>query len=638
MANFYSDNDDFKFYVERGGIDWPTLIKAVELNYKATEAPADWTEAHETYKEILDMAGNFIADEIAPKAAQIEKEGVHFVDGKVVTGDTQNAIFDQLKELGLYGLAVPRELGGFNAPTTLYFLIGEMFCRADPGLMTHFGFHAGFVTVLMRYALADDRTTVDEYGNIIESPWTEYIQEIMAGEAWGAMDLTEADAGSDLAALRTKAVKDADGTWRINGSKVFITSGHGKYHLVLAKTEDKYSLKALSLFMVPLTLEKDGETITNGSVDRIEEKIGHHSSATCSMQYENSEGYLIGKEGDGFKQMLLLMNNARIGVGFEAIGAMEEAFRMATQYAEERTSWGKPIAQHEMVADYLAEMDIVTKGMRAMAVEGAFSEEMANRLEQILGSGAQLNGETKEYTRTQKRYARRSRYITPLLKYSAAEWGVWVARMNMQIHGGSGYTTEYGAERILRDTLVTPVYEGTSQIQALMAFKDAMGLALKNPQRFLSKATKAKINAATSFDPLTRRFHAMESLSYSAQQHILLRIAKEKWSDAASGPLTGFFDKFLKEWDPKKDFAFGLLHAERLTRILSDVLIAEILLEQSEKHPERRILAERWIERAEPRVRYNWDMIHNLGDRVLSRLYGDETNDESDSPFAETQQ
>ncbi|MEE8408863.1 MAG: acyl-CoA dehydrogenase family protein [Myxococcota bacterium] len=620
MPNFFTDNDDLRFYIDQY-IDWEKLVGLVELNYTAKDAPKNWEEALEGYKEILSLVGDFVANEVAPRAAAIDEQGVHMdADGKVEAGEAQKAIFSQLDEMGIYGLSVPRELGGMNLPLLVYFVINELMGRGDVSTMTHFAFHPAVAACLVQYSLVEGSAKFDDAGRLVSTRWDAYIRDIIENGAWGSMDLTEPGAGSDLAAIRTKAVKDDAGVWRLTGNKIFITSGHGKYHLVLAKTEDREDLDALSLFVAPLTIERDGETIRNAWVDRVEEKIGHHGSATCSVQYEDSEADLIGEEGRGFKMMLMLMNGARVGVGFESIGLMEAAYRMAREYAAERVSMGKTIDRHEMIANYLDEMDLLIHGTRALAMDAAFAEETAMRLQRLATAqpSAQAGDEVKKRF---KRNKGRSRRLTPLLKYAAAENAVYVARMNMQILGGNGYMKDYAAERLLRDALVLPVYEGTSQIQALMVFKDIMTGVMKRPKRFVQQMAQAKLDAVTSRDAHERGYHSMRSLAFSAQQRILLRIAKRKAAAAMSGPLPKFFDTFLRDWDPKRDFSFGMLHAEHLCRILVDVEVAGIFLKQAEQYPERRVLAERWIERAEPRVRYHWDLIvGNSHDRLLAKL------------------
>ena len=618
MGNFYEDNEDLKFYVEKW-IDWKAIVELTEP--RPEEAGDDWWKEYvDTYKDVLRLSGEFAAEEIDPRAARMDDTGMHMADGKVVAPKEHTEIFEKLREMGMYGLITPTELGGMNAPGVVYLLMCELLARADVSVMTHFGFHVTTISTLLSYSMMEGTTKWGADGAIVETRWHDEIQEIMAGDAWGAMDLTEPGAGSDLAALRTRAVKDENDVWRVTGNKIFITSGHGNYHFVLAKTDDKPSLKSLSLFLVPLEIKRNGETIRNAYVDRIEEKIGHHASATCSVQFDNSEGELIGKIGDGFKLMLQLMNHARLGVGVESIGIAEAAYRAAKAYAAERMSMGCSIDQHPMIADYLEELDVGICGLRAMAIYGGVHEEKLQRLETQERIREQRGEATDaEMHRKIRRHRRRVRKITPLLKYAAAEFAVYAARMSMQILGGYGYMHEYAPERLLRDALVLPVYEGTSQIQALMALKDNLGLITRNPQKFLRKLGAAKINVRSG-DALERAVHRMESMALSAQQSIIWRVAKDKASDAWAGPLTEFLDRFTKNWDPKRDFAHGQLHAERLTRILADTAIAKLLLKQAKKYPERRELAQKWVERTEPRVRYNLDLLQNTGDHLLDAL------------------
>ena len=615
MANFYQDNEDLKFYVEHY-IDWQRIVELVELHYKAEDAPKTWQDAVATYQEVINLFGEFVANEVAPRAAAIDREEIHVANGKVTMGQNHQDIFDLLREMGVYGMSVPRELGGMNLPVLVYFMAAEVFARADVSSMTHFSFHAGIATALVQYSIAEKSATIDAEGRVRRTRFDDAIQEILAGKAWGSMDLTEPEAGSDLAALRTRATRVEDGTWRITGNKIFITSGHGKYHLVLAKTEDREALDALSLFLVPLEYPRS-------FVDSVEEKLGHHGSATCSVQFDNAKAELIGKPGEGFKHMLLMMNGARLGVGFEGVGLCEAAYRQALAYAEERQTFGKPIAQHERIADMLEDMDITIKGLRALTMEGGISEEQSSCLQHLLDAGVYKNGTTEETKRELRRYRSEARRLTPLIKYAASEAAVRLTRMNMQIHGGNGYMKDYAAERLMRDALVLPVYEGTSQIQALMVFRDHMLKVVKAPQKFMQRLAQAKLNAVRSRDPLERAYFALRSLAYSAEQHILLHIAKKKWSSAAAGPLPSFLTRFLKDWDPKKDFSFGLLHAENLMQILIDVETVRVLLKQAQKFPERREVLERFLERAEPRVRYHWDLICHTGERLAARLEKD---------------
>jgi alkylation response protein AidB-like acyl-CoA dehydrogenase len=628
MANFYLDNDDLRFYVERG-LDWAPLVQLVEQGYKLPDGHKNLEEALTFYKDVLEMVGQFTAEEIAPRAAAIDHAGLKLEDGEVVFPKPLKEIFDQIRGLELHGLCVPRELGGMNAPSLIYMINSEVMGRGDVSVMAHHGFHGGIAMAMLLYSMMEGSTEIDrETGTIKSTRWAREIAEIIAGKAWGCMDITEPSAGSDMGAMRSRGEQDESGQWYVTGEKIFITSGHGKYHFVIARTEEPTpggdalaGLKGLSLFLVPAYEERDGQRVRLARVDRLEEKLGHHGSATAAIVFDRTPAQLVGKRGEGFKNMLFLMNNARLGVAFEALGLCEAAYRLARDYAAQRPSMGKTIDRHEVIADYLDEMQTDIQGIRAMAMHGAWHEEMTQRLQIQLKHGVEENSlDAQRLKKEIKRHKRAARRVTPLAKYLASERGVEMARRALQIHGGVGYTREYGAEKLLRDALVMPIYEGTSQIQALMAMKDCLGAIIKNPQRFVRRMAEARWRTLSARDPLERRVAKIQSLSMSAQQHLITRTAADKLKALGGRPLNEWPREFLKNWNPKRDFACAMLHAERLTRLLADEAICEILLSQAEKHPDRRDVLLRYLERAEPRARALHDEITTTGERLLAKL------------------
>jgi hypothetical protein len=319
--------------------------------------------------------------------------------------------------------------------------------------------------------------------------------------------------------------------------------------------------------------------------------------------------------------MLLLMNNARIGVGFESIGVCEAAYRLARAYAAERRSMGKPIDRHEMIADYLDEMRADIQGLRAMAMHASYYEELGQRTKMAAMLTADEGSlERARLLKQSRAYSKKSRRVTPLLKYLAAEKAVEMARRGLQIHGGVGYTKDYAAERILRDALVMPIYEGTSQIQSLMAMKDAMSAIMKNPQKFLTRVAQSRWRSLSALDPLERRVARITALSLSAQQHLIQRTATDKLKSLGKHKVSDWSRELLQNWEPKRDFAYAMLHAERLTRLMADASICEILLRQGRQHLERRDVLERYLERAETRCTYLHDEITTRGDRLLAQL------------------
>ena len=637
MANFFDDNADLQFYLGPG-VDWDTLAWVTELGFRHPEGFRDAEQAKAFYREVVSAVGAFAAEEVAPFAAEIDRQGVRFENGEASFPPRLQAIFAKMAELDLFGATLPRELGGSNAPLLLYFANGELLARADVSVMSHYGFHGGIAMAMLVLSLLEGSTDIDPAtGQVTRTRWPQEMAEIASGRAWGSMDITEPDAGSDMAALRAVGTQDADGRWRVKGQKIFITSGHGKYHFVIARTPNGNGapvgdggLKSLSMFLVRAYEDRpDGTRQRLASLDRLEEKLGHHGSATAALTFDDTPAELVGKPGDGFKLMLELMNHARLGVGFEAIGLCESALRMARAYAAERRSMGKTIDRHEMIADYLDQMEIDIVGLRALAMHAAFHEEVGHKME-LFGPAlpprppAHSNGHhhpSGGIAGQARRHLAEARRALPLLKYLAAEKAVEMARMCLQIHGGNGYMREYGAEKLLRDALVLPIYEGTSQIQALMATKDTLGAIIKQPQRFLQRLARARWESMAVRDPRQRRVADLTYLAMDAQQHVIRHLLSSKLKSVRGKPIGAWRGEILGRWNPREDFSFALLHAERLTRLLADVEIARVLLEQSRRHPERAALLDRYLARAEPRVRFLRDEIKHTGGPLLGRLF-----------------
>jgi len=627
-TNYYLDNEDLRFYIERG-FDWSEIIALYEQNFTAEEGHANEEEAKEFFRDILDNVGKFVATEVAPNVRAIDEQHPRLQDGEVVVSAEAEAVFDGFRDMGLYALNLPRELGGLNAPFALYFTIAELISRADPALLGHYGFHGGIAMSLLYYSLKEG--SIEHKGStLLKTRFDDAIAEIAEGSAFGCMVLTESDAGSDLSAIRARAKLGEDGKWRLSGQKIFITSGHGQYQLVLARTEDTGNgLKDLSLFLVLRQIERDGKRVNNVEIERLEEKLGINASVTATLAYDESEAEIIGKRGQGFEMMLMLMNNARLGVGFEGIGLMEAALRMAREYAAERKSMGQSIDRHEMIADYLDRMEVELRGLRALAYEAVWAVDLYTRLEMKL----QLDppADDKERKQLEKRIRSvkwKARELTPLIKYQAGEKAVAHALRSLQIHGGVGYTKDYLIEKLLRDAVVLPIYEGTSQIQALMALKDQLGGAIKDPARFVRRAAQARIASLSARDPLERKLGRIETRLHGAMQHILTHIARDKWQWVSERKITEWPTAFLKEWDARRDFSYGLLHAERLTRILVAYHTGRVLVKQARRFPERRELAERYLEQALPEVTHMHMEIQHCGDRLLQQLASGEVSPE----------
>jgi hypothetical protein len=632
MANFFTDNEDLRYYFEKG-LDWEPLVKATERDVSGDAPTTTVAQTIAGYRDIAEMVGRFTAEEVAPAGIEIDREDTVVVKGEAVLPPRMNALFEQIKALDLHWMCVPRELGGMNCPLLLYFVNAEMFARADVSVTAHHSFHGGIALALLIFSIREGSTKFED-GKIVETRFREAIEEVARGDAWGTMCITEPDAGSDMARLRAVGEQDEHGNWFVTGQKIFITSGHGKYHFVIARTEQVppgkqddplAGLGGLSFFLVPAWHEDEhGRRHRTVTLDRVEDKLGHHGSCTCALTFDRSPAMLLGKRGEGFKYMLTLMNNARLGVGFESIGLCESAYRMAKAYAAERPSMGKTIDRHEMIADLLDEMRTDIQGIRALAMYSAVHEELATKYELFAEHIATDEVQRKSIERRARQHKANARRMTPLLKYIAAEKAVEMARRNMQIHGGNGYMKEYGAEKLLRDALVMPVYEGTSQIQSLMAMKDTLGAVMKAPQEFVKKLAQARWRSLSARDPLERRVAKLQHTALDATQFLVRKTATDKMKSLSGKPISQWKQAVTTDWNPKRDFAYAMLHAERLTKILTDAAICEVLLEQARRHPERAEVLERYLVRAEPRCRFLLDEIQTTGSELIAKLQQEE--------------
>ena len=427
--------------------------------------------------------------------------------------------------------------------------------------------------------------------------WSKEIEEIVSGKAWGSMDITEPDAGSDMAALRTVGEQDADG--QLDRQRAEDLHHLGPRQVPLrhrAHREGRERRRSEGGPRRPVDVPgarlrgRAGKRRTRlATLDRVEEKLGHHGSATVALTFDKTPAELIGKRGEGFRYMLELMNNARLASASSRSACARPRCARRGPTPPSGRSMGKTIDRHEMIADYLDEMETDIQGLRALAMHARFHEEVGHKKE-LFGQLRRVRpGRRRRRWRAEIRAHRAAaRRATPLLKYLAAEKAVEMARRCLQIHGGNGYMREYGAEKLLRDALVMPIYEGTSQIQSLMAMKDTLGAIIKRRRTLPRKVAQARWHTLSARDALERRVARIQQLSLAAQQHLVLRTLSAKVKATKGTPLAKRPHAILKDWDPKRDFSYAMLHAERLTRLLADEQIVEVLLAQAQKHPERR--------------------------------------------------
>lgn len=449
MANFYTDNSDLKFFFSH-----PLMKRIVELKEQGFKdkgkfdyAPSDADDALDSYDKVMEVMGGICADVLDANAEQVDHDGPVCADGDVTyaAGTAENQRI--LVQAGLYGMSLPREYGGLNFAMVPYVMAAELVARAD----------AGFSNI---WGLQDCAETIYEFAS--EEIRQEFLPRINAGDTC-SMDLTEPDAGSDLQSVMLKAEWDeATGMWLLNGVKRFITNGNAQIKLVLARSEEGTTdARGLSYFVH----DRKWGGVT---VRRIENKLGIKGSPTCELVFRNAPAKLIGDRRMGLiKYVMSLMNGARLGVGAQAVGISEAAYREALKYARERRQFGKAIIEFPAVYEMLGLIKAKLQASRAILYETTRFVDMYKAYGFISQSRKLTPEERQEF----KKYQKLADMYTPVLKMMASEYCNQNAYDALQIHGGSGFMKEYPVERIYRDARITTIYEGTSQLQTVAAIR-----------------------------------------------------------------------------------------------------------------------------------------------------------------------
>lgn len=513
------------------------------------------------YQGALEEIGKFAAQEVRPKAAQLDEEGAVFQDGEVTLPSALQSHLKKLVELGLFSAQVSRDHGGFHLPQAVQVQGLEMLAQACPNTSL----------TVAAFSMA---SFVSKWGS--EEQKQRILPKLMNNDWQTAMALTESDAGSDLGQLRTSGIKEGH-HYRVNGTKRFITNGNADIVFALVRTDpNAKGLNGLSVLIVPKTFEGK----RNVTVTKIEDKVCLHSSPTCELAFENSFGELLGPEGDGFRVMLDLMNEARLAMAALATGIATAALQEAKTYAQQRVTWNKPIIQHPLVADMIFEMELEIRAMRSMVMEAACTADLL--------SIAEKSGDESAIKKWKKRYRR----LTPLCKYYCCEKAVTITKNALQIFGGYGVCREYPVERLWRESIIYPIYEGTSQIQSLMVLKDTLKDVAQHAPGFLGSLAGAWAESKVTKDPVKSSLLRGRNELNQAIKHILLSIIKDKFKSDIEGLKQTKIQQFIKEYslnlmNEKTDLTFPFLSAERLTRISADYYALKCLADNSRNDPNR---------------------------------------------------
>ncbi len=399
----------------------------------------------DTIDSVLEEAGKFATDVIAPLNRIGDTFGTPFKDGEVTTPPGWKDAYTAWAAAGWNGLASPADFGGQELPHAVNAGCVEMWNAASMAF--------GIGPVLTMAAV----DALHAYGS--DGLKQKYLEKLISGVWMGTMQLTEPQAGSDVGALRTKAERAGDGSYRITGSKIFITYGEHDLtdniiHFVLARLPDAPAgTKGISLFLVPKFLE-DG-TRNDVRAHSVEHKMGIHASPTCTMVYGDkggATGFLIGEEHKGMLCMFTMMNRARLAVGLQGVAIAERALQQAMSYARDRKQMGRTIIDYPDVKRMLLTMRAMTGAARAICY----------------ATGVQLDRSIRSQTEAARLTANaRASLLTPVAKAFSTDIGIEVASLGVQVHGGMGFIEETGAAQHYRDARIAAIYEGTNGIQAI---------------------------------------------------------------------------------------------------------------------------------------------------------------------------
>jgi hypothetical protein len=409
---------------------------------------------------ILSEAAKLCEQVLTPLNRIGDKEGCkRGADGSVTTPTGFKGAFKQIVDGGWIGISAPPEFGGQGLPMILTQIVNEFLCSANMAFAMYSGLTQGAIAALIAHGSAEQKAA--------------YLPKMIAGEWTGTMNLTEPHCGTDLGLLRTKAAKQTDGSYKISGTKIFISAGEHDLasniiHLVLARIEGApEGTRGISLFVCPKFLPTpDGSlgarnTVTCGS---IEEKMGIHGNSTCVMNYDGATGWLLGEENRGLNAMFTMMNEARLGVGIQGLAQSEVAYQNAVTYTKERLQGraisgvkykdkpADPIIVHPDVRRALMTIKSFNEAARALVVWTALTSDLHHR---------------SEDEKTRQAADDHMGLLTPVIKGMLTDTGFANTVMAQQMFGGHGYISEHGMEQFVRDARIAMIYEGANGIQAL---------------------------------------------------------------------------------------------------------------------------------------------------------------------------
>lgn len=580
QMNYYTDSTEWK-WLFRNGIDWDKILPLYYPEYPTADGFNNKDEVLQFIEDMLIATGEWTAGAVAGRAQKLDEQGAGEVkDGKTIPGPLLSEFYQEAQELQVVGLAAPAELGGMGAPAIAGLLTFIQLNRACISSATQLGFYTSMIDMVERFCEKEDKERL--------------IPMIINGDISGSMCLTEPGAGSDVGAVKTTAALQDDGTYILNGTKMFITNGGGGFGFVLARTKDApEGLNGISLFLCEQ--EIDGKQ--NYIISKNEHKMGLHGSFTCEIVYENSTAKLIGKENQGFRYMLHLMNEARVAVGLQTLGGLEACIGYARKYAEERAQFGKNLMDLPLFARNMQDWETERDAFRALMFDTISYFDQYQKLDLKKRHGDLSKAEEKQLDHAKKWVRRR----TPLVKAYGAETFTFLSQRGIQALGGYGFIEEYDAARYHRDSFATLLYEGTTQIQALMAMKDLLKFVMRNPTKYFTALVNANpiANFFGASSECESKFNAVQYDFKKNFVKLLIKTLKPETDMSNPVELKKFFN--TKEWLKEENIEKLMIHAETIAQALAFTETLRVLQAHATKDDSRADLFNRYHKLVAPR-------------------------------------
>lgn len=575
--NPFSDNPHWLWNFKHG-IDWKTLLSLYYPSRPNIHELDTDEEIQEFLHDVLESIGQWSEESISKLNKELDKHGAGEVkEGETIPSQPLAQLYKEATQREVLGLNVPARFGGLEAPTSIQLLAIGLYSYGSQAACAQLSFFT--VIADMIHKLCPEEFHEKD------------IPRIVAGELSGSMCLTEPGTGSDLGAIKTIARPQEDGTYLLDGTKMFITNAGGGVAFVLAKTPDaQEGLDGLSLFY----LHQKGENgEQNFKVTKNEDKMGMHGTFTCEVVYEKSRGHIIGKEGEGFQHMLELMNEARIATGLQALGGLEAVYKDAKDYAHTRQQFGRPIAELPLMKRNLSDMETEIQALTSFCFDTISHYDIYQFLK---NKKQRTNDLTDEEEKTLKENFKITRRRTPLIKYMVTEAYSRISTKGVQVFGGYGYMREYPMEQHHRDSFGPLLYEGTSQIQALMAMKDILKSTMKDPAgTFLSYLKNLPVKSSLG-NEVERGFGFLKSQFQTQLYKLIIKTLKPE----EGSPFQ------LENWSSQAGADKMTRHAETICQALGHVEILEVLKKQAElntpEQNERKAIYERSLRLFRPRL------------------------------------